>query len=148
MPRVRPGRPLLLALALSLNDRSELPAEPVVTPGASPCGSVPIQDPPAFPVLAEGCVRRAMTLADATPGFLGTLQVEPCAGERLPPRIAADRWPSMPNRGPRARRCVRRPAHAYAMDYGAIARAYIDAFFQNVQWNEVNRRAEQARARR
>ena len=37
--------------------------------------------------------------------------------------------------------------HAYAMDYGANARAYIDAFFKNVQWDEVNRRTEQAKAR-
>jgi Fe-Mn family superoxide dismutase len=37
--------------------------------------------------------------------------------------------------------------HAYAMDYGANARSYIDAFFQNVQWDEVNHRAEQAKAR-
>lgn len=35
--------------------------------------------------------------------------------------------------------------HAYHMDYGANARAYIDAFFQNVNWDEVNRRAERAR---
>ena len=37
--------------------------------------------------------------------------------------------------------------HAYAMDYGANARGYIDAFFQNLNWDEVNRRAEQAKAR-
>jgi Fe-Mn family superoxide dismutase len=37
--------------------------------------------------------------------------------------------------------------HAYAIDYGANARSYIDAFFQNVQWDEVNRRAEQAKAK-
>jgi Fe-Mn family superoxide dismutase len=35
--------------------------------------------------------------------------------------------------------------HAYAMDYGANARGYVDAFFQNVQWDEVNRRAEHAK---
>jgi superoxide dismutase len=33
------------------------------------------------------------------------------------------------------------------MDYGANARGYIDAFFKNVQWDEVNRRTEQAKAR-
>jgi Fe-Mn family superoxide dismutase len=33
--------------------------------------------------------------------------------------------------------------HAYAMDYGANAKAYIDAFFQNINWDEVQRRAEQ-----
>jgi Fe-Mn family superoxide dismutase len=38
--------------------------------------------------------------------------------------------------------------HAYAMDFGAATRGYIDAFFQNVQWDEVNRRAEQVKARR
>ena len=37
--------------------------------------------------------------------------------------------------------------HAYAMDYGANARDYIDAFLQNVTWEEVNRRAERAKAR-
>jgi superoxide dismutase, Fe-Mn family len=35
--------------------------------------------------------------------------------------------------------------HSYAMDYGANARGYIDAFFQNVNWDEVDRRAEQAK---
>jgi len=34
--------------------------------------------------------------------------------------------------------------HAYQMDYGAAAAKYIDAFFQNVQWDEVNRRLERA----
>lgn len=37
--------------------------------------------------------------------------------------------------------------HAYQMDYGANAKAYIDAFFQNINWNEVNRRAELVRTR-
>jgi uncharacterized protein (TIGR03382 family) len=42
-------------IALAVNDRSELPAEPTVTPGVStPCGSAPIEDPPVFPVLADG----------------------------------------------------------------------------------------------
>ena len=35
--------------------------------------------------------------------------------------------------------------HAYAMDYGANASGYIDVFFQNINWDEVNRRAEGAR---
>ena len=35
--------------------------------------------------------------------------------------------------------------HAYQMDYGAAAGKYIDAFFENVQWDEVNRRLDQAR---
>ena len=37
--------------------------------------------------------------------------------------------------------------HSYAMDYGANARSYLDAFFQNIEWDEVNRRAETVRAR-
>lgn len=41
-------------IALSVNDRSELPAEPPVTAGSTPCGSTIIQDPPVFPVLADG----------------------------------------------------------------------------------------------
>jgi len=32
--------------------------------------------------------------------------------------------------------------HAYQMDYGAAAAKYIDAFMLNVNWDEVNRRAE------
>ncbi len=185
-------------VALAVN-RSELPAEPIVTPGESPCGSAAIQNPPAFPVLADGvlqhtnplsepqsiqvtlpstvtcahctlqvlefmsdhslpcfyyhcadisisadtanpctgdaecaddsvctidrcdlathtcahvdggpsvcddgdactqdsctaaggCVGRAMTLADATSGFLGTVQVQSCSNEQVPPGIAA-----------------------------------------------------------
>ena len=35
--------------------------------------------------------------------------------------------------------------HAYQMDYGAAAAKYIDAFFANIQWDEVNRRLERAR---
>jgi superoxide dismutase, Fe-Mn family len=35
--------------------------------------------------------------------------------------------------------------HAYAIDYGANARDYIEAFFKNIQWDEVNRRTESAR---
>lgn len=35
--------------------------------------------------------------------------------------------------------------HAYQMDYGAAAAKYVDAFFANLQWDEVNRRLEQAR---
>ncbi|MGE0826125.1 MAG: superoxide dismutase [Candidatus Binatia bacterium] len=38
--------------------------------------------------------------------------------------------------------------HSYQMDYGANARGYIDAFFQNINWDEVNRRAEEARLRK
>jgi superoxide dismutase, Fe-Mn family len=32
--------------------------------------------------------------------------------------------------------------HAYQMDYGAAAAKYVDAFAQNVNWEEVNRRTE------
>jgi Fe-Mn family superoxide dismutase len=32
--------------------------------------------------------------------------------------------------------------HAYAMDFGAAAAKYIDAFFANLQWEEVNGRFE------
>jgi Fe-Mn family superoxide dismutase len=32
--------------------------------------------------------------------------------------------------------------HAYQMDYGAAAAKYVDAFIQNVNWDEVNRRTE------
>ena len=38
--------------------------------------------------------------------------------------------------------------HAYHMDYGANARGYVEAFFQNINWDEVNRRAEDARPRK
>jgi superoxide dismutase, Fe-Mn family len=34
--------------------------------------------------------------------------------------------------------------HAYAIDYGAAAAKYIDAFFQNIRWDEVQRRLERA----
>jgi Fe-Mn family superoxide dismutase len=34
--------------------------------------------------------------------------------------------------------------HAYQMDYGAAATKYIDAFFQNIDWSEVNRRFARA----
>lgn len=32
--------------------------------------------------------------------------------------------------------------HSYHIDYGAAATKYIDAFMQNVNWDEVNRRVE------
>jgi len=34
--------------------------------------------------------------------------------------------------------------HAYAIDYGASAKDYIDAFFKNIQWAEVERRLARA----
>jgi Fe-Mn family superoxide dismutase len=36
--------------------------------------------------------------------------------------------------------------HSYAIDYGANAKSYIDAFLQNVNWDEVNHRRERAAA--
>jgi len=36
--------------------------------------------------------------------------------------------------------------HSYQMDYGAGAAKYIDAFFQNLQWEAVRARLEAANA--
>jgi Fe-Mn family superoxide dismutase len=36
--------------------------------------------------------------------------------------------------------------HAFAMDYGAAAAKYIDAFFTNIQWEAVQKRLEQGSA--
>jgi len=44
-------------VALAMNDRSELPAEPPVAPAGTPCGSVPIETPAVFPVLADGVLQ-------------------------------------------------------------------------------------------
>ena len=41
-------------VALGLTGPQDLPAEPTVTAAATPCGSVPIDMAPAFPVLADG----------------------------------------------------------------------------------------------
>src|SRR5262245_10815874 len=38
--------------------------------------------------------------------------------------------------------------HAYHMDYGAAAAKYVDAFLQNVKWEEVSRRADEALGRK
>jgi Fe-Mn family superoxide dismutase len=38
--------------------------------------------------------------------------------------------------------------HAYHMDYGAAAAKYVDAFMQNANWDEVNRRAEAVASRK
>ncbi len=35
--------------------------------------------------------------------------------------------------------------HSYAMDYGAATAKYVDAFFANIKWEEVERRYEAAR---
>lgn len=48
-------------IALATNSLSELPAEPLVTPDdSSACGSVPIQDPPIFPILADGVFKHTV----------------------------------------------------------------------------------------
>ncbi|MBL7669697.1 MAG: hypothetical protein JNM39_04365 [Bdellovibrionaceae bacterium] len=36
--------------------------------------------------------------------------------------------------------------HSYQMDYGAAAAKYIDAFFQNIEWEVVSRRLDTAKA--
>ena len=36
--------------------------------------------------------------------------------------------------------------HSYALDYGAAAAKYVDAFFANLKWDEVERRYEAGRA--
>jgi len=41
-------------VALAMNDISELPEEPPVTPNNTDCGTAPIANPPVFPVLADG----------------------------------------------------------------------------------------------
>jgi Fe-Mn family superoxide dismutase len=38
--------------------------------------------------------------------------------------------------------------HAYAIDYGAATKPYIDAFLANVLWDEVNARTEAARGKK
>jgi Fe-Mn family superoxide dismutase len=35
--------------------------------------------------------------------------------------------------------------HSYQMDYGAAAAKYIDAFFMNIHWQELEKRWENAR---
>ncbi len=41
-------------VALAMNDISELPEPPPVTPNNTDCGTTTIQNPPVFPVLADG----------------------------------------------------------------------------------------------
>jgi len=38
--------------------------------------------------------------------------------------------------------------HAYALDYGAATKAYLDAFMANLKWDEVNRRVDTARGKK
>lgn len=35
--------------------------------------------------------------------------------------------------------------HSYQMDYGAAAAKYIDAFFQNIEWEAAEKRFEKAK---
>jgi Fe-Mn family superoxide dismutase len=35
--------------------------------------------------------------------------------------------------------------HSYQMDFGAATAKYVDAFFQNIRWETVQARLEQAR---
>jgi hypothetical protein len=52
-------------VALAVNDRSELPPEPAVTPTQSTeCGSAVIADPPAFPILADGMLPHTQAFHD------------------------------------------------------------------------------------
>lgn len=46
-------------VALAVNDPSELPPEPIVTPGVTPCGTAAIDPAPAFPVLADGVLEHS-----------------------------------------------------------------------------------------
>jgi hypothetical protein len=57
-------------VALGMSGQGDLPAEPTVTAGTSACGSVPVQSPPVFPVIADG-------VFDHTAAFSGpqTIQV-------------------------------------------------------------------------
>jgi MYXO-CTERM domain-containing protein len=53
-------------IALAQNDRSQLPPEPTVTADAnSPCGSVPVQSPAVYPVLADGIFDHSMPFTTA-----------------------------------------------------------------------------------
>ena len=49
-------------VALAVNSPSELPPDPPVTAGATACGSVPIQQTPVYPVLADGMLQHTATL--------------------------------------------------------------------------------------
>ena len=51
-------------VALAVNNRSELPAEPKVTPkGGDPCASAAIQNPPTFPILADNMLPHTQAFA-------------------------------------------------------------------------------------
>lgn len=67
-------------IALATTDRSQLPPEPVVTAGATACGSVPIENPPVFPVLADD-------VFDHTSPFSSPQSVQ----ITLPPGVSCDK---------------------------------------------------------
>ncbi len=67
-------------IALAVKDRSELPPEPVVTVGSTPCGSAAIQSPPVFPVLADD-------VFDHTAPFSGPQSIT----VKLPPGTTCDK---------------------------------------------------------
>ena len=54
-------------VALAVNNRSELPAEPLVTPtGGDPCASAAIQSPPTFPILADNVLPHTQAFPGAS----------------------------------------------------------------------------------
>lgn len=59
-------------VALAMNDISELPEEPPVTPNNTDCGTAPIANPPVFPVLADGIFLHDQATATAYLGHLTT----------------------------------------------------------------------------
>ena len=83
--------------------------------------------------------------------------IQPAARCSAPSVPEARRWPSAgrlwPTRRPRGPHnatmgipllVLDMYEHSYHMDFGAAAARYVDAFLNNVQWDEVNRRVEQA----
>jgi MYXO-CTERM domain-containing protein len=62
-------------VALAVNDPSELPEEPPVTPNDTPCGTAPIASPPVFPVLADGIFEHTQPF-DAPQSFDITLPTD------------------------------------------------------------------------
>jgi len=62
-------------VALAVNDRSELPAPPPVTPGDTDCGSAPIMMPPVFPVLVDGALEHTVPFS-GTQSFEVTLPTD------------------------------------------------------------------------
>ncbi len=50
-------------VSLGVNGPGDLPAEPLVTPGSTACGSAPIDPNPKFPVLADGMLLHTQPLS-------------------------------------------------------------------------------------